>query len=67
MTSNFLILGALLQSFEGKSLTAAKKVVGSWLANAKWGQQSDGTLHQKPSKSNSQHKSRKSSHSDRRV
>ncbi|XP_011859927.1 PREDICTED: uncharacterized protein LOC105557323 [Vollenhovia emeryi] len=44
-----LIQGALLQSFEGESLTLAEKVAGSWLANAKWRQQSDGTsLRQRP-------------------
>jgi len=45
------IQGALLQSFEGDSLTTAEKVVGSWLSNAKWRQQTDGSsLRQKPPK-----------------
>lgn len=47
VSSNFLILGALMQTFEGESLIAAEKVVGSWLANAKWRQQNDGTCVQK--------------------
>lgn len=47
---------------EGESLTVAEKAADSWLANAKWQQQSDGTLRQRFSKSNNQHKSRKSSH-----
>jgi len=38
-------------SFEGEALTTAEKVAGSWLANAKWRQQSDGTsLRQRPPK-----------------
>ncbi|XP_071576833.1 uncharacterized protein [Temnothorax nylanderi] len=46
-----LVQCALLQSFEGDSLTTAEKVVGSWLSNAKWRQQTDGTtLRQRPSK-----------------
>lgn len=52
LTNNFLISGALMQAFEGESLIAAEKVAGSWLANAKWRQQSDGSLRPKIKKSN---------------
>lgn len=51
-----------MQTFQGESLIAAEKVVGSWLANVKWRLQSDGTSCQKFSKSNNnEYKSKKSS------
>lgn len=32
-----------MTSFEGKDLTVCEKVAGTWLANAPWRKQNDGT------------------------